>query len=190
MRTSVTACSIDKKNTFSAPFGIFYVRTEIWKETFQKNHLQIPNGVHLVFKLPFPNGSYRNGVCKALWAKGVIRGIFSSFSRTECLFAGYYCWCTTIHWNWDVIFIAEGKWVQFLYGCICTAFQQTEVESYVSRDISCAQFHPQIAPLFYFLQFCTIRIAFPLKFWSLLNFNREKFYKISKLLLTSTDSFL
>ena len=27
-RTSVTACTIDK-NIFSAPFGIFYVRTEI-----------------------------------------------------------------------------------------------------------------------------------------------------------------
>ena len=28
LRTSVTACTIDK-NAFSAPFGIFYVRTEI-----------------------------------------------------------------------------------------------------------------------------------------------------------------
>ena len=28
LRTSVTACTIDK-NTISAPFGIFYVRTEI-----------------------------------------------------------------------------------------------------------------------------------------------------------------
>ena len=35
LRTSVTACTIDE-NTFSAPFGIFYVRTEIWKEIFQK----------------------------------------------------------------------------------------------------------------------------------------------------------
>ena len=35
LRTSVTACTFDK-NTFSAPFGIFYVRTEIWKEIFQK----------------------------------------------------------------------------------------------------------------------------------------------------------
>ena len=31
----VTACTIDE-NTFSAPFGIFYVRTEISKEIFQK----------------------------------------------------------------------------------------------------------------------------------------------------------
>jgi len=28
LRTSVIACTIDK-NTFSAPFGIFYVKTEI-----------------------------------------------------------------------------------------------------------------------------------------------------------------
>jgi len=28
LRSSVTACTIDE-NTFSAPFGIFYVRTEI-----------------------------------------------------------------------------------------------------------------------------------------------------------------
>ena len=28
LRTSVTSCTIDE-NTFSAPFGIFYVRTEI-----------------------------------------------------------------------------------------------------------------------------------------------------------------
>ena len=67
LRTSVTAFTIDK-NTFSAPFGIFYVRTEIWKEIFQKNHIQTPNGVLLIFKLPFPNGSYCNGVCRALWA--------------------------------------------------------------------------------------------------------------------------
>ena len=68
LRTSVTACKIDK-NSFSAPFGIFYVRMEIWRESFQKkNHTQTPNGMLLIFKLPFPNGSYRNGVCRALWA--------------------------------------------------------------------------------------------------------------------------
>ena len=51
LRTSVTACTIDKI-TFSAPFGIFYMRTEIWKKKFQKisyttpqwgaSHLQTP----------------------------------------------------------------------------------------------------------------------------------------------------
>ena len=38
LRTSVTACTIDK-DKFSAPFGIFYVRTENWKEIFQKKVL-------------------------------------------------------------------------------------------------------------------------------------------------------
>ena len=41
LRTSVTACTIDK-NTFSAPFGIFHVRTEIWKEIFQKKSYKTP----------------------------------------------------------------------------------------------------------------------------------------------------
>ena len=35
-RTSVTACTIDE-NISPAPFGIFYVKTEIWKESFQKS---------------------------------------------------------------------------------------------------------------------------------------------------------
>ena len=63
LRTSITACTIDK-NTFSAPFGIFYVRMEVWKEIFQKKDVHTPNGVLLIFKLPFLNGSFRNGVCK------------------------------------------------------------------------------------------------------------------------------
>ena len=41
LRTSVTACAIDK-NTFSAPFGNFYVRTEIWREIFQKKYYTTP----------------------------------------------------------------------------------------------------------------------------------------------------
>ena len=41
LRTSVTACTIDK-NTFSAPFGIFYVRTEILKQIFQKESYTTP----------------------------------------------------------------------------------------------------------------------------------------------------
>ena len=40
LRTSVTAYTIDE-NTFSAPFGIFYVRTEIWREIFQKRSYTI-----------------------------------------------------------------------------------------------------------------------------------------------------
>ena len=38
------------------------------KKFFKKSHIQTPNGVLLIFKLPFPNGSYCNGVCRALWA--------------------------------------------------------------------------------------------------------------------------
>ena len=41
LRTSITACTIDE-NTFSVPFGIFYVRREIWKEIFQKKSYTTP----------------------------------------------------------------------------------------------------------------------------------------------------
>ena len=38
------------------------------KKSFKKSPIQPPNGVLIIFQLPFPNGSYRNGVCRALWA--------------------------------------------------------------------------------------------------------------------------
>ena len=43
----------------------------VWKHFFfQKNILYKPLlGYPLIYKLPFPNGSYRNEVCRALWAK-------------------------------------------------------------------------------------------------------------------------
>ena len=41
------------------------------KKFFKKSHVQTPNGVLLIFKLPFPNGSCRNGVCRGLWAKSI-----------------------------------------------------------------------------------------------------------------------
>ena len=41
LRTSVTACTMNK-NTFSAPFGIFYVRTEVWKQILQKKSYATP----------------------------------------------------------------------------------------------------------------------------------------------------
>ena len=53
-RTSVTACRIDK-STFSAPFGISYVKTEILKRIFPKKPIQPPNGVLPICKLLFPN---------------------------------------------------------------------------------------------------------------------------------------
>ena len=39
------------------------------KKFFKRNYIQTPNGVLLIFKLPFPNGNYCNGVCRALWAR-------------------------------------------------------------------------------------------------------------------------
>ena len=44
----------------------FMWEQKFYKNFFKKSHIQTPNGVLLIFKLPFPNGSYRNGVCRAL----------------------------------------------------------------------------------------------------------------------------
>ena len=38
------------------------------KKFFKKSLIHPPNGVLPICKLPFQNGSYRNGVCRALWA--------------------------------------------------------------------------------------------------------------------------
>ena len=45
----------------------------MWERKFgkkfsKKSPLLPPNGVLSICKLPFPNGSYRNGVCRGLWA--------------------------------------------------------------------------------------------------------------------------
>ena len=47
------------------------------KKISKKSHIQTPNGVLLIFKLPFPNGSYLNGVCRALWAKPELKKLYS-----------------------------------------------------------------------------------------------------------------
>ena len=65
VETSVTACN--SKNTFSAPFRIFYVKSEIKKRKIKKSYTT-PNGVLPIFKIPFPSGSWRKGVCRVLWA--------------------------------------------------------------------------------------------------------------------------
>ena len=68
LRTSVTACTIDK-NTFSAPIWNLLCQNGNLNRIFSKKVLyNTINGVLLIFKLPFPNGSYHNGVCRALWA--------------------------------------------------------------------------------------------------------------------------
>ena len=38
---------------------------------FKKNPMQLPDRVLPICKLPFPNGSYHNGVCRELWAYSV-----------------------------------------------------------------------------------------------------------------------
>ena len=50
-----------------------HLESFMWEQKFEKNFfkkspIQTPNGVFFIFKLPFPNGSYRNRVCRALWA--------------------------------------------------------------------------------------------------------------------------
>ena len=39
------------ENTISAPFGIFYVRTEIWKDIFQKKSYTNPQWGALYFQI-------------------------------------------------------------------------------------------------------------------------------------------
>ena len=65
LRASITACTIDKKH-FLPHLESFMLERKFEKKFFKKNNIQTPNGVLLIFKLPFPNGSYRNGVCRAL----------------------------------------------------------------------------------------------------------------------------
>ena len=50
-----------------------HLKSFMWEQKFEKNFfkkspIQPPNGVLSICKLPFSNGSYRNGVCRALWA--------------------------------------------------------------------------------------------------------------------------
>ena len=51
-----------------------HLESFMWKQKFEnkffkKDPIQPTNGELLICKLPFPNGSYRNGVCRGLWAK-------------------------------------------------------------------------------------------------------------------------
>ena len=66
------------------------------KKFFKKSPIQPPNGVLFIFKLPFLNGSYRNGVCRGLWAK-------SNYIFSNCLDLLVLCTtcttCTPLLWN-------------------------------------------------------------------------------------------
>ena len=63
LRTFVTAFTIDKQ-TFSATFGIFYVRTEIGKEIFQKKSYTTPQWgtLHLQTEIGFVE-NFRYSLC-------------------------------------------------------------------------------------------------------------------------------
>ena len=66
LRTSVTACTLIKIHFLPHLESFMWERK---KNFFKTSHIQTSNGVLLIFKLPFPNGSYRKGVCRALWAE-------------------------------------------------------------------------------------------------------------------------
>ena len=46
----------------------FMLEPKFERKFFKKSLIQQPNGVLLILKLPFPNGNYGIGVCRALWA--------------------------------------------------------------------------------------------------------------------------
>ena len=52
---------------------------------FKKNLIQPPNGVLPIYKPKFPNGSYRNGVCIALWALSHLQGAELDKARLHIL---------------------------------------------------------------------------------------------------------
>ena len=60
----------------------FMLERKFEKKFFKKGHISTPNGVLLIFKLPFSNGSDRNGVCRALWALCVQKHMIS-FSQNR-----------------------------------------------------------------------------------------------------------
>ena len=56
------------KIDFQPHLESFMFKQKSESKFFKKNCIQHPNGVLTICKLPFPNGSYRNGVWRALWA--------------------------------------------------------------------------------------------------------------------------
>ena len=95
LRTSVTPCTIEKKIKFLTHLESFMWERKFEKKFFKKSPVQPPNGVSFIFKLPFPNGSYRNMVCRALWAL--------------CLWFPF-CLKPTIKWNPNTFFWSAGVW--------------------------------------------------------------------------------
>ena len=102
LSTSVTACIIHK-NTFSAPFGIFYVKTEIWKKDFKKkilyNHLlgcsYLATWWDIGFHFPYLKGTFFknlhfNGTVPFTLIRCEHLQIDTEFSFFVCLFFPYF----------------------------------------------------------------------------------------------------
>ena len=63
---------------FIKAYFLPHLESFIWERKFEKRNfkkypIQPPNWVLPICKLPFPNGSYRNGVCRGLWAQSISR---------------------------------------------------------------------------------------------------------------------
>ena len=106
LRTSDTVCIIHK-NTISAPFGkmeSFKWERKFEGNFFKKDTIQPLNGVLSISKLPFPNRSYWNGVCRELWA-------LSTFSEGQSIL--FICavpcknsiWCKVIFRTYFIVHI-------------------------------------------------------------------------------------
>ena len=60
------------KINFLSHLESFMWKRKFEKNFFKKNPVKTPNAVLPICKLPFPNGSYCNGVCRALWAMSLL----------------------------------------------------------------------------------------------------------------------
>ena len=69
------------------------------KKFFKKNPIQPPNGVHYICKLPFPNGSNRNGVCRGFWALSTMSPILI------CKYLSVPSLQTSMHFFFHIIII-------------------------------------------------------------------------------------
>ena len=71
-----------------------HLESFMWEQKFvkkisKKNPIQPSNEILPICKLPFQNGSYRNGVCRALWAESNIMIFGMSVLRVKvymCIF--------------------------------------------------------------------------------------------------------
>ena len=95
----------------------------MWKQKFENNYfkrnlIQPSNGELSICKLLIPNGSYRNGVCRALWALTTTwqnfekfslqyKAIFHKMMFTFGLRKSKYIWLETIHKRSHLSFLSH-----------------------------------------------------------------------------------